>query len=303
MTLAQPSAAAGPRSTAGSVESPAPAARHNLLRQLARDRSSLLGLVLVSVLMFAALVGPWFAPHDPNQINIAHNFAPRSSRFLLGSDHLGRDTLSRLLFGARLSLGAAVMTTVLITLLGVSLGLLAGFLGGVVDSAISWVVNVLLSFPSLLLALAITAVLGPGLNHVMIALVAVWWTGYARIVRAAVLDQRGRLYVTAAASLGASNTRIVLRHVLPNIVAPIVVFTSLEMGAILLAISGLSFLGFGVSPPTAEWGAMLSSAKPYIDVAPQLMLYPGAAILLFALGFNLLGDGLRDILDPKKGKE
>lgn len=273
----------------------------SLVRQVSRDRTLLLGLLLVTGLLFVALVGPWLAPHDPNKIDIAHSFAPRSARFPLGSDHLGRDTLSRLLFGARLSLGATVVTTALVTVIGVGLGLLAGFVGGVVDTVISWLVNVLLSFPSLILALAITAVLGPGLDHVMIALTAVWWTGYARIVRAAVLEQRGRLYVISAASLGASRSRIVLRHVLPNVVAPIVVFTTLEMGAILLGISGLSFLGFGVSPPTAEWGAMLSSSKPYIDLAPQLMLYPGAAIFLFALGFNLLGDGLRDLLDPMKG--
>lgn len=273
------------------------------IRTLARDRSSLAGLVIVVSLLLVALFGPWLAPHDPNKIDIANKFAPPSGRFLLGQDNLGRDTLSRLLYGARLSIGATLVTVAVISLVGTALGMLAGYLGGMVDSAITWVVDVLLAFPSLLLALAVTAILGPGLGHVMLALVTVWWTGHARIVRAAVLAQRRQLYVVAATSLGATSARVLTRHVLPNIVAPIVVFTSLEMGAILLSISGLSFLGLGVNPPTAEWGAMLSSAKAYIDVAPQLMLYPGAAIFLFALACNLLGDGLRELLDPKTRKD
>ena len=277
---------------------PAPRPPKGPFRRLVNDRVTLFGLVIVSVLLLAALFGPALAPHDPNRIS-ADAFAPPSAHFPLGSDNLGRDMLSRLLFGARLSIGATVVATLLISLIGIVLGMLAGYLGGVVDSVITWVIDVLLAFPSLLLGLAVTAILGPGLGHVTIALVLVWWTGYARIVRAAVLSQRSQVYVKASVSVGATRGRILVRHVLPNILAPIAVYTSLEMGAILLAISALSFLGLGVNPPTAEWGSMLSSAKPYIDVAPQLMILPGAAIFLFALGFNLLGDGLRDALDPR----
>ena len=269
------------------------------LRILGRDPTSMAGLVIVAIVILVAVVGPWVAPHDPNAIDIVHKFAGPSRRFPLGADYLGRDTLSRLLYGARQSIQATLIATVSITAIGVILGMLAGFLGGIVDAAISWVVDLLLAFPSLLLGLAITAVLGPGLGHVTLSIIVVWWTGYARIVRAAVLAERNKLYVEAAAAIGSTSRRTLLRHVLPNIVAPIVVYTSLEMGSILLAISALSFLGLGVNPPTAEWGAMLSSAKTYIDLDPQLMIYPGAAIFIFALGCNLVGDGLRDFLDPK----
>jgi peptide/nickel transport system permease protein len=269
------------------------------LRILGRDPTSMAGLVIVAIVILVAVVGPWLAPHDPNAIDIVHKFAGPSTRFPLGADYLGRDTLSRLLYGARQSIQATLIATVSITAMGVILGMLAGFLGGIVDAAISWVVDLLLAFPSLLLGLAITAVLGPGLGHVTLSIIVVWWTGYARIVRAAVLAERNKLYVEAAAAIGSTSRRTLLRHVLPNIVAPIVVYTSLEMGSILLAISALSFLGLGVNPPTAEWGAMLSSAKTYIDLDPQLMIYPGAAIFIFALGCNLVGDGLRDFLDPK----
>jgi peptide/nickel transport system permease protein len=277
--------------------------RHRRLRVLARDPTSMAGAVIVSLLILAALVGPWLAPHDPNAIDIVHKFAGPSRRFPLGADYLGRDTLSRLLFGARASIQSTLIATVSITAIGVTLGMLAGFLGGIVDAAISWVVDLLLAFPSLLLGLAITAVLGPGLEHVTLSIIVVWWTGYARIVRAAVLAERNKLYVEASAAIGSPSSRTLLRHVLPNIIAPIVVYTSLEMGSILLAISALSFLGLGVNPPTAEWGAMLSSAKTYIDLDPQLMIYPGAAIFIFALGCNLVGDGLRDFLDPKTLRE
>ncbi|HET7489331.1 MAG TPA: ABC transporter permease [Acidimicrobiales bacterium] len=296
---------ATPRATPPAAFEPGLSRHHSLrrtLRLLTRDRTSMLGLVIVTVLIVLAVIGPWVAPHDPNRIPAgAQAFASPSARFPLGTDYLGRDTLSRLLYGARLSIFTTIYATVLITVVGTILGLLAGFFGGVVDGAIVWLIDILLAFPSLLLALALTAVLGPGLRHITLALVLVWWTGYARLVRAAVLAQRSAGYVEAAASLGASRARLLWRHVLPNVITPVAVYATLELGAILLAISALSFLGLGVNPPTPEWGSMLSSAKPYLDAAPQLLIYPGAAIFLFALGFNLLGDGLRDLLDPRTG--
>jgi peptide/nickel transport system permease protein len=207
--------------------------------------------------------------------------------------------LSRILFGARLSIGSAVLAAAAISAIGLLLGMLAGYLGGVVDVVISRVIDVVSALPSLLLAMAITAVLGLGLRNVVIAIVAASWPSYARIVRGAVLAEREKPYVEAAWSSGAGTARIFRRHLVPNIIGPVVVVTTLELGIVLLSISGLSFLGLGVKPPAAEWGAMLSEGRTYLSRAPNMMVFPGSAIFLMVLGFNLLGDGLRDIIDPR----
>jgi peptide/nickel transport system permease protein len=287
---------------AGGVPDPVPGVvpgRRVVLRGLLRDRTAMIGIGIVSSFVLAAALAPLLAPHDPNAVDVLRKFAPPSAEFPLGTDHLGRDVLSRLLYGARLSIGTAVAATLGISLLGLLLGMLAGYLGGLVDTVISRVVDVLLAFPSFLLALAVTGVLGPGLRNLMLAVVAVSWAGYARIVRGSVLAEREKAYVEAARATGVSGWRILWRHLLRNIVGPVVVLTTLDMGAILLGISALSFLGLGVKPPTAEWGAMLSEGRNYLGQAPNMMLFPGVAIFLMALGFNLFGDGLRDILDPR----
>lgn len=259
----------------------------------------MIGVGIVSSFVLAAAFAPLLAPHDPNAVDVLRKFAPPSAEFPLGTDHLGRDNLSRLLYGARLSIGTAVTATLGVSFLGLWLGMLAGYLGGLVDTVISRVVDVLLAFPSFLLALAITGILGPGLGNLMLAVVAVSWAGYARIVRGSILAEREKPYVEAARATGVSGWRILWRHLLRNIVGPVVVLTTLDMGAILLGISALSFLGLGVKPPTPEWGAMLSEGRNYLGQAPNMMLFPGAAIFLMALGFNLFGDGLRDVLDPR----
>jgi ABC-type dipeptide/oligopeptide/nickel transport system permease subunit len=270
-----------------------------VLRSLLRDRTAMIGVVIMSSFVLAAAFAPFLAPHDPNAVDVLRKFAPPSAEFPLGTDHLGRDVLSRLLYGARLSIGTAVAATLGVSGLGLLLGMLAGYLGGLVDTVISRVVDVLLAFPSFLLALAVTGILGPGLGNLMLAVVAVSWAGYARIVRGSVLAEREKAYVEAARATGVSSWRILWRHLLRNIVGPVVVLTTLDMGAILLGISALSFLGLGVKPPTPEWGAMLSEGRNYLGQAPNMMLFPGAAIFLMALGFNLFGDGLRDVLDPR----
>lgn len=272
-----------------------------LLRRLLRDRTAVLGLALVTFFVLAALIGPILEPRDPNQVDILNTFAPPTPSFPLGTDNLGRDELSRVLSGARLSISTVLVATIGIALIGLCMGVLAGYFGGPIDALISRVVDLLLAFPTFLLALAVTGALGPSLRNILIAVTVVWWAGYARIVRAAVLTKREEPYVEAARALGSPATYILRRHLLPNIVAPIVVLTTLDMGAILLGISGLSFLGLGVTPPTAEWGAMLSEGRAYISVDANLMFFPGLAIFLMVLGFNLLGDGLRDILDPHLG--
>ncbi len=273
--------------------------RRVVLRGLLRDRTAMIGIGIVASFILAAALAPLLAPHDPNAVDVLRKFAPPSAEFPLGTDHLGRDVLSRLLYGARLSIGTAVVATLGVSFLGLFLGMLAGYVGGLVDTVISRVVDILLAFPSFLLALAVTGILGPGLGNLMLAVVAVSWAGYARIVRGSILAEREKPYVEAARATGVSGWRILWRHLLRNIVGPVVVLTTLDMGAILLGISALSFLGLGVKPPTSEWGAMLSEGRSYLGQAPNMMLFPGAAIFLMALGFNLFGDGLRDVLDPR----
>lgn len=284
---------------AGSVAVERLARQPRLLPVLLRDRTALAGLVIIAVVILAAAAGPLVVAHDPNAVDVNRSFAGPSRSFPLGTDHLGRDMLSRLLYGARVSVAATLVASFASALIGVAVGMAAGYAGRLVDAVLRSVMDVLLAFPSFLLALAVTGVLGPSLVTVVIAIVVSWWAGYARIARAAVLAERERPYIEAERGLGASPLRILARHLLPNILGPIVVITTLDMGTILLGISGLSFLGLGVRPPTAEWGSMLSEARPYLTDAPRLVLLPGVAILLLVLAFNLLGDGLRDLLDPR----
>jgi peptide/nickel transport system permease protein len=275
------------------------ATRARLLRALARDRTARIGLVIVVVFVLGALLAPVLATRDPNAQDVLNKFASPSRKFLFGTDHLGRDQWARIVWGARVSIGTAVIAALAIAFVGIALGTLAGYCGGLADALVSRVVEVLLSFPGFLLSLAVTGILGPGLRNLLIVMVFVSWAGYARLVRGLVVAERAKPYLESARSTGVGNLRIVCRHLLPNIGAPVIVLTTLDMGGILLGLAGLSFLGLGVQPPTAEWGAMLSEAKTYLGAAPQTMLYPGAAIFLMVLGFNLLGDGLRDVLDPR----
>ena len=267
------------------------------LRLLER-RSTRVGLAIVALLAVIALLAPWLAPHDPALIDPARGFAGPSPTHWLGTDNLGRDLLSRLVWGARWSLGLVLVATVLIMSLGIAVGVTAGYVGGIVDDVLMRLVDAVLSVPSLLLGLAVVGTLGPGLSSLMVGLASIWWVSYARVVRGLVLALRERGFVDAARALGASDRRIVARHILPGILPAVTVLASLEMGELILAISALSFLGLGAQPPTPEWGAMLNDGRTFFFTAPQLMLYPGLVISFAVLGFNLLGDGLRDALDP-----
>jgi peptide/nickel transport system permease protein len=258
-----------------------------------------IGIVIVVFMMLMAVGAPLLAPHDPDELFPVQRLAPPSSEFPLGADSLGRDILSRLLYGARPSIGSAAVATVLIIVIGITVGAWSGYMGGLVEDVAMRIVDVLLAFPTLILALAIVGILGPGLRNMLLAITIVVWAGYARLVRGIVLELRERPYVQAAVALGASRSFIIFRHIVPNIVSPVIVLASLQMGYVILTIAGLSFLGLGIQPPTAEWGAMLNEGRNFFQLAPQLMIYPGAMISLTVLGFNLLGDGLRDILDPR----
>lgn len=261
------------------------------------DRTGRIGLVIVGILFAVALVGPLISPNDPLAVSSDRLAGPGWSH-LLGTDEIGRDVLSRLLVGARVSLGAALVAAVLVMTIAVVVGSVAGFLGGLVDSVIMRVVDVILAFPGFILALAITGLMKPGLLPVMIAVISVWWVGYARIIRGMVRSIRQREFIEGSRALGAGTMRLVRRHVLPHVLAPVVVLLTLDMGAIILTISALSYLGLGAQPPTPEWGAMLNEGRAYFLSDPWLTLGPGLAISVAVLGFNLLGDSIRDVVDP-----
>jgi peptide/nickel transport system permease protein len=269
-----------------------------LWRELIRDRTALAGLVIVTLVTVVAVAAPLLAPHDPTTQDVIHRLQSPSFDHLLGTDNLGRDELSRIVYGARVSVLTTFVVGVAILLIGIAVGVVSGLVGGWLDGLLMRVIDVLLAFPSLLLALAVAGTLGPGLVQLAIAITVVWWVDYARLVRGLVLGVKQQPFVEAARALGLGPVRIAVRHVLPNIVAPVIVLATVQTARLLLTLAALSFLGLGVTPPTAEWGAMLNDGKDFLATAPQLMVWPGLAITITALGLNLLGDGLRDILDP-----
>jgi peptide/nickel transport system permease protein len=262
------------------------------------------GLTLVLAFVLCALLAPWLAPHDPAFIELPARLAGPSSAHWLGTDELGRDLLSRLLYGARISLlvGGSVVTVSLF--LGLIFGSLAGYYGGLVDRIFTVIVmNAFLAFPGFLLAIAFVAFLGPGLFNLILALSLGGWVGYARLVRAQVLATREREFVEAARALGASDWRVITRHILPNIIQPVIVQAAIGMAGAVLAEATMSFLGLGVPPPTASWGSMLNDGRAHLFDAPHLVLFPAAAVMLAVLSFNFIGDGLRDYLDPRSRME
>jgi peptide/nickel transport system permease protein len=269
------------------------------LRRLLKEQAAVAGLIVLAGFVAVAIFAPVLAPYDPTVVDARSILAPSSSEHWLGTDNLGRDLLSRLIHGARWTLGTAFVAAVCIVAIGVTVGLIAGYFGGLVDDALMRIVDVLLAFPSLVLALAIVGTLGPSLTNVMIGMIAVWWVDYARVIRGLTVAVREREYVAAAHCCGARPGHVILRHLLPNVIPSVILLATLEFGALMLAISGLSFLGLGAQPPTPEWGTMLNNGRAYFQRAPELMLYPGLAITVTVVACNLLGDGLRDVLDPR----
>jgi peptide/nickel transport system permease protein len=264
-----------------------------------RNPWALGGCVLVAALVVVAMLAPALPLHNPDRTRPAARLQPPSRATALGTDHLGRDLLSRVIWGARVSIAVGLGATTIALVIGSTMGLLAGFYAGVVDAVAMRTVDILLAFPYILLAIALVAVLGPGLFNAMLAVAAVNVTFYARGVRSAVLLVRESEYVEASRVLGATGRWILRRHVLPNIIAPMVVFASLNVGWMITETAGLSFIGLGAQPPTADWGSMLADGRAFITVAPHIALIPGMAIFLLVLGLNLIGDGLREALDPR----
>ncbi len=270
-------------------------------RRVLRNRWTLAGLAVVALLGLAALTAPWLAPGDPIRGDLAAALRAPSAAYPLGTDAQGRDVLTRVLFGARLSLAVGVASQIIALTAGLALGLAAGFYGRWVDAVVMRSADVTLAFPSLLLLIAVAAAVRPSLPVVCVVIGLVGWAGMARLVRAQVLVARGLDYVQAARALGASDSRLVARHVLPNVLGPVIVAATLGVGGAIMAEAALSFVGLGAQPPTPSWGAMVAEGRDLLRVAPWVSLFPGLAIGLTVLGVNLAGDGLRDALDVRGG--
>lgn len=272
----------------------------SIRRAASRDGLATLGLVLVIIFVIFALFAPWIAPQDPALIDLPQRLAPPSWLHWCGTDELGRDILSRLIYGARISMLVGSSVVVGSLFLGLIIGSIAGYYGGRVDRFVNVVVmNAFLSFPGILIAIAFVAFRGPGIFNLILALSLGGWVGYARLVRAQVLAAREREYVEAARALGASDLRVIVRHILPNIIQPVVVQAAIGMAGAILAEATMSFLGLGVPPPTASWGSMLNDGRAHLFDAPHLVLFPAIAVMLAVLSFNFIGDALRDFLDPR----
>jgi len=288
----------------------------SIVQQLKEDKLAVTGAIIILSLMIIAILAPYITPYDPIELDLENRLTSPDRNHLMGTDNLGRDVLSRIICGARVSLGMATVVVVIVMLLGIAMGTTAGYFGGVIDGIIMRLVDVLLAFPNIILALVIAGILGPSLTNVMIALAVVWWVGYARIIRGSVLSVkekefveaiiRGSVlsvkekeFVEAARAMGCTDSYIAIRHILPNVLSPVIVLVTLDMGHIILSIAALSFLGLGAQPPIPEWGTMLNEGRPFMETAPHLMIFPGLMIMITVLAFNFLGDGLRDALDPR----
>jgi peptide/nickel transport system permease protein len=290
---ASPSPADGPRAADAGAWAVA-------WRRLRRRRSAMIGLVVVALFILAALLAPWLAPFDPIETSWSAIRKAPSAAHWFGTDDIGRDVLSRVIWGTRASLLAGVVAVSIALALGVPIGMTAGFVGGVVDALISRLTDAFLACPFLILAIALAAFLGPNLTNAMIAIGISATPIFVRLTRAQVINVKVEDYIEAARALGNRPLRIAWRHVLPNILAPVIVQATLAIAAAIIAEASLSFLGLGQQPPAPSWGSMLNTAKNYVDNAPWMAIWPGLAIFLLVLSFNLLGDGLRDALDPRQ---
>ena len=272
----------------------------DMLIRLIHARLAGIGMVIVALLILSALLAPWIAPYSPTKQRVTNALQPPSAQNLLGTDELGRDILSRIIYGGQASLEVGAIAVGIAMFSGVALGLIAGYWSNsMLDQVIMRLMDALLAFPALVLALALVAALGPSLENAIIAVGIVGIPAYARLTRAQVLTVKEREFVVAARTTGARDVRIILTHILPNVTAALIIQSSLGVAFAILAEAGLSFLGLGVQPPTPSWGSMLSAGRGYLDLDPWLVIGPGTAIFVAVLGFNFLGDGIRDVLDPR----
>ena len=281
------------------IDLPAPVPRGAAVRALLRHKGGRFGVAVLALFILLALFGRFVSPYDANASDFAATLTGPSARHLFGTDELGRDTLSRVIAGSGIAVAVAMLSVVLALAAGVLVGIVAGYFGGWVDTILNRSQDVLFAFPTLLLAIIIVAVLGPGLVNAILAIAIVYTPRFARIARASTLTVRSAEYLDAARLAGVSTPVILLRHVTPNVLPPVVVLAALSMSTAQLAYASLSFLGLGVSPPQADWGSMLSKARDFITIAPWLVAFPTIALVLLMLAFNVLGDAIRDVLDPR----
>lgn len=278
--------------------------RYQVIRQFRRNKLAVLGLLMLFALCLLALLTPWIAPYSPEEIDLYQVQTAPNNKHWLGTDELGRDLLSRLLYGSRVSLAVGLVATIIGIIIGTILGAIAGYYGGVVDNVIMRFVDVMLSFPTLFLLIILAAYLRTTVLGIIIIIAVTSWMGVARLVRAEFLALKEQEFATAAIVLGVSNRRIIYKHLLPNALAPVIVSGTLQVGYAIIYESALSYLGIGIQPPTASWGNMLTNAQSYIWTSPWLAFWPGFFIFITVLAINFVGDGLRDALDPRlKGKE
>ena len=268
-------------------------------RRLRRSKTAVAGLVIVGVYLFLALCGPWLAPYDPYFQDLNLSYLRPCMDHWLGCDEFGRDILSRLLYGARVSLVIQFWAVMISLVIGTFLGSVSGYFGGRIDEVVMRLMDIMKAFPGILLALAIVAILGPSLTNLIVAIGINSVPGFSRVARGAVISVKKNDYVTAARAIGESDLSILFRYVLPNAISPIIVQTTMRMATVLLTAAGLGFLGLGVQPPSPEWGTMLSAARVYLRSAPHVAVIPGVTIMIVVLGFNFFGDGLQDALNPR----
>jgi peptide/nickel transport system permease protein len=273
-----------------------------LAEGIKENRRAAAGMTIVTLLTLLAVFAPYIATNDPIEQHRGHYLQSPSWQYPFGTDDLGRCVFSRLVYGTRISLLIGITVVSITAIIGTTLGLISGFAGGCVDEAIMRIVDIILAFPGLILALVVAGLLGPGLFNVMLAMAIVGWSGYARVVRACVLSEKEKGFVEATKALGSSKRYIIVHHILPQVLPPVIVMATLGMGGTILSSSALGFLGLGAQPPAPEWGSMLNEGRTFLQLAPHCIIFPGIAIMLTVLAFNLLGDGLRDIMDPRQKK-
>lgn len=269
-----------------------------VFRRFKKHKSGMIGLGIVIVMVFIAIFAPLIAPYPYDEQNFAERLQPPSLAHPFGTDTLGRDVLSRVIYGSRISIFIGFVITMITAVIGIVLGLIAGYYGGIVDAVISKIVEIFWAFPTIVLALAIVAAVGPGLRNVILVLGILMWVSFTKVVRSETLSIRERMFIKAAKAIGESDFKIIMRHVLPNVFPSIIVLATLTIPDAILTSAALSFLGLGVQPPIPEWGAILADGRLYIKLAPWISLFPGIALFILVLGFNFMGDGLRDALDP-----
>ena len=274
----------------------------NITKQLINNKTALICLIVITTIVILGILAPYIAPYDPNKVRIVRKYAAMSSQHWLGCDHLGRDILSRLLYGIRSTLFLSLLTMIITIVVGSLIGLISGYQRGKLDECIMRLCDIMLSFPSQVMILAIVGVLGVGIENVIIANIVVKWAWYSRMIRSSVIKYSRKNYILFSRAIGAPHSFIICRHLLPNVMSELVILATLDTGWVILNISALSFIGLGIQAPTAEWGLMLSEAKNVMTQHPMQMVFPGIAILIVVAAFNMLGDCLRDILDPKDQK-